>query len=628
MNDTVQALAVSGSNLYAGGPFTLAGGLTVNHIAQWGGSDWSALGSGVNDTVQALAVSGGDLIVGGAFAQVCGNPACNSGNLTVNHITQWNGSDWSALGSGVNNNVSALAVSGSEVFVGGSFLQVCGNAVCNSGNLSVNKVAQWNGATWSALGSGVSGAVLSLAVSGSNLFVGGAFVQVCGNEACNSGSFTVNRIAQWNGAAWSALGGGLDNDVLVLAASGSSLYAGGFFTRACDDTVCNSGSLAADHFAQWNGTTWSTLGNGVNRFVNALAVSGTSLYVGGDFFSAGGLAVNHIAQWNGRTWSALGGGVNGTVQALVLIGGSLIVGGGFSQVCGNVACNSGNLTVNNIAQWNGATWSALGNGVDNPVNALAVSENNLFAGGAFFTVCGNNACNSGNLIVNNVAQWNGSTWSALDNGVKGSVLALAVSGSDLYVGGIFVQVCGNAACTSGNLTANHVALFSSGAWSTLGDGVNGFGVRALATSGGSLYVGGFFSEVCGNVACNSVNLTVNNIAEWNGTSWSTLGNGVDSFGVYTLSVSGGDLYVGGEFSQACGNASCNSGNVAVSRIAQWSGSAWSALGSGLNNVPFALAVSERDLYVAGNFDTAGGKPSYFIGRWSKMFAVYLPVLLR
>ena len=44
----VYALAVSGSTLYAGGGFTTAGGSAANYIAQWNGSSWSALGSGMN----------------------------------------------------------------------------------------------------------------------------------------------------------------------------------------------------------------------------------------------------------------------------------------------------------------------------------------------------------------------------------------------------------------------------------------------------------------------------------------------------------------------------------------------------------------------------------------------------
>ena len=54
-------------NLYAGGYFTTAGGSAANYVAKWNGSAWSALGSGMSSTVYALAVSGSDLYAGGNF---------------------------------------------------------------------------------------------------------------------------------------------------------------------------------------------------------------------------------------------------------------------------------------------------------------------------------------------------------------------------------------------------------------------------------------------------------------------------------------------------------------------------------------------------------------------------------
>ena len=67
MNDTVNALAASGSTLYAGGSFLRAGGLPAKYIAQWNGSSWSPLGSGMDARVNALAVSGNTLYAGGSF---------------------------------------------------------------------------------------------------------------------------------------------------------------------------------------------------------------------------------------------------------------------------------------------------------------------------------------------------------------------------------------------------------------------------------------------------------------------------------------------------------------------------------------------------------------------------------
>jgi hypothetical protein len=160
------------------------------------------------------------------------------------------------------------------LFAGGYFT--------TAGGVLANYIAQWNGNSWSALGSGmnggVNGAVFALAVSGNNLFAGGLFTTAGGVLATN--------IAQWNGSSWSALGSGMNEVVFALAVSGGTLYAGGAFTQAGSDTNAN-------YIAEWNGSSWSALGsgmgggNGAVPVVSALAVSGGTLYAGGGFTTAG-----------------------------------------------------------------------------------------------------------------------------------------------------------------------------------------------------------------------------------------------------------------------------------------------------------------------------------------------------
>jgi len=56
-DDAIGAVVVDGSgNLYIGGSFTVVGGAVANSIAKWDGNIWTALGSGMNDIVLALAV--------------------------------------------------------------------------------------------------------------------------------------------------------------------------------------------------------------------------------------------------------------------------------------------------------------------------------------------------------------------------------------------------------------------------------------------------------------------------------------------------------------------------------------------------------------------------------------------
>ncbi|MCI0540544.1 MAG: hypothetical protein L0Z50_35535 [Verrucomicrobiales bacterium] len=131
------ALAVSGGDLYAGGHFATAGGSPANFIAKWNGISWSALGSGSRGDgedgppyVYALAVSGSELYVGGYFTMT------NEAGIAATNIAKWDGSSWSPLGSGLgggspNTSVAALAVSGSDLYVGGSFATAGGIAATN-----------------------------------------------------------------------------------------------------------------------------------------------------------------------------------------------------------------------------------------------------------------------------------------------------------------------------------------------------------------------------------------------------------------------------------------------------------------------------------------------------------------
>jgi hypothetical protein len=216
--------------------------------------------------VTALAALGSNVYVTGYFTSAGGNPA--------NGIAKWNGSSWSALGSGPGG--ITLAASGSNVYVGGGFVSYDGIAAAH--------IAKWDGASWSALGPSVQGFsfasyVEALAVSHRNVYASGLIVGMDGRWS--------REVARWNGGNWLLLETRMTGPpgyfvgVTELAISGDDLYAGGSFT--------NAGDVAANNIAKWNGTNWSALGSGVAgtssvpAYVSALAVAGNDLYVRGKF---------------------------------------------------------------------------------------------------------------------------------------------------------------------------------------------------------------------------------------------------------------------------------------------------------------------------------------------------------
>lgn len=385
---------------------------------------WTALGYGVNGTVYALVQNGNDLYVGGNFTQVCGNAACDSGNLTVNHIAKWDGTQWSALGYGVgpgvygdlNNHgpVYALAVDGNTVYAGGYFGLICGNDACDTDNTRVNNIVKWDGSHWSSVANGMTSSVSALIMQGGDLYAGGIFDKLCGNSTCDSGNTTVNSVAKWDGSHWSALGYGLTVGVNTFTVNGSDLYVGGWFARICSTIACDSNNIPANGIAKWDGSSWSAFGNGVSNAVNAILLNGSDLYAGGTL----------------------------------------------GEFCGEQFCLYGNTPANRIAKWDGSSWSPLANGFDWGVNALVRNGSDLYAMGNLTWACGTSLCSSydtNNIPINHIARWDGSRWFPFGSGVNDNIFAFSINGSDMYVGGDFTQVCGNAACKKGNLTVNHIA---------------------------------------------------------------------------------------------------------------------------------------------------------------------------
>ena len=241
MNQAVHSLVLApDGTLYAGGQFTTAGGVTVNYMAKWNGSAWSALGAsvGLNGNVLDLAVGrDGKVYIGGNFTDVNGG-----GGGTYNRIISYDPATngWSALSTGMSATVNALTIGPIGIlYAGGNFV--------TAGGVTVNYVAEWDGTSWSVLSTGMSSFVYGLAWSTEGiLYAAGNFI--------TAGGATVNYVAQWNGTAWTAMGSGVSGGIgwsLCVGPDGI-VYVGGTFTAA-------GGISRAGRAARWNGSTWAHL---------------------------------------------------------------------------------------------------------------------------------------------------------------------------------------------------------------------------------------------------------------------------------------------------------------------------------------------------------------------------------
>ncbi len=448
MNDAVWAVTFYDDELIAGGEFTRIGNAIVKRIARWDGTQWRELGRGQDHDVLALTNYDGKLIAAGRF-----------GSTNASHVESWNGMGWGTLARADHNGSKArlesLVVFDGELIVGGFFNRLSGviatgiarwsagigwqplgslthgapastvedftvydgNLVAaghfvGAGNVSVNRVASWNGEHWEGFGPELNKVVHAVTVFDGGLIAGGEFLQFVNQP--------VERVARFDGTAWRTMGDGFDNTVFDLTTYNGELIAGGVFGRSGHINVLNIG--------RWDGVGWQGLGGGTNGVVYSVITYEDKLIAGGAFSSAGGVGGrNKIAQWNGEEWGRLGSGMNRTVRALTVYNDDLIAGGEFTS--------AGGRPVNHIARWDGTEWHALGGGTDNDVWALTVYNGELIVAGHFaFT---------GETPPPKLARWNGTNWLPFGHYPDSSVRALTVYNNEMIIGGSFRLVGDN-----------------------------------------------------------------------------------------------------------------------------------------------------------------------------------------
>jgi len=602
INGLIQSLDNDGSHIFAGGSGISIPGLNIpTNVAMWDGDKWNMLGTSVgnaSDPVLTINKLSSGLYAGnttgiykwsgttwtnlGTIAGTIGNSLYVTdidedinGNLyvigsfisingvTVNGIARWDGTTWHALGTGVDITSVAihpecLATIGSSVYIAGSFTSVSG--------VAANMVAKWNGLSWSAVGSGLSGTGLPqcMIAKGNDIYVGGYF--------SSAGSTVVNNIAKWNGTTWSALGSGFDGTVNDIKFNGNDLYACGGFL--------NSGSTPMKNVARWNGTSWISVGDALNISTSAMTFSPAMSMVGGASNVLAHLDFNNVALFKNNSWEVTSNGVDSTIECLFNDNGVIYAGGIFSR--------AGGLAASRIAKWNGSQWDSLNNDIEfGTIRAIEKIGNTLYVGGS-------NLVLKDSVVGHNLLQWDGTNWAMVGDDVDDDVYTLASYGNNLYIGGVFAL--------AGNTTVNNITYWDGTSFHAMGLGTNNIVRTIKIDAAGTVYAGGNFT-VCGGT-------TVNRIAKWNGTTWSPMASGVNAF-VTSIGVSpSNDVYIGGQFDVGV------NGNL-INHVAKWNGTAWVAMGQGLNTsaTAYSFAFDCSNVYIGGAFSKAGTDSIFNIAKW-------------
>lgn len=543
----IDAMVRLGDRIYLGGSFDRVGGTQTPFGAGFStGSGKAKTGFATpNGDVRAAVSDGvGGFYIAGDFTAVGGVP-----RTRIAHITAAGAVD-AFFNPDVNGRVNALAVSsnGHTVYAGGDFTRV-------NGDTTRNHLAQFdrNGKV-TAFDPDVNGTVRALAVrtlSGNRdaLFAGGDFSRVNATKAVRHDlagfypAMATNNVLRFDP--------NVDGSVKALALSGATLYAGGTFATVNGDTH-------RDNLAGFDTSKDSTKDvtpfdvGGAHLTVLSLAASGTTLYVarhddGSPYLLGGELAAFDTTK---STKDKRLGAYHGHINALTLSGSTLYAGGSFFLSPDSAARPI--VVRDNLAVFDTATGKATDfvSYIGGPVYALARSGDTLYTGGTFNFVGGEERSNLAAVDAKTGAV---TPFNSRHTTFRGYVRALVASEHTVYAGGVFDDVGAGLVAldaTTGARTAFRPNV--RGCYRGDVQGVCGAGspVGALALSGNTLYVGGLFGGKLNGQEYSNTLATID-VTTGNGTAFNPVPGEHESDvpSALVLSDDRKTLYVGGDFHQ-------------------------------------------------------------------------------
>ena len=280
-NGAVNALAqMPDGSTIIGGAFTAVGGTLTNApaISTANAQSFTSVVLNTGGTISAIAPDAAGYYIGGVFTSVNGQSRFNLAQVDASgNVTSFN--------PGANSNVSALVLSGSTLYAGGSFNTLGGGGSGVTSRSRIGAVDTSSGAATS-FNPGANITVNALVLSGSTLYAGGSFNTLGGGGTGVTSRSLIGAVDISTGAATS-FNPGANAAVNELVLSGSTLYAGGAFTTlgGGGTGVTSRSRIGAVNTSSGAATSFNP---GASATVSALVLSGSTLYAGGGFMTLGG----------------------------------------------------------------------------------------------------------------------------------------------------------------------------------------------------------------------------------------------------------------------------------------------------------------------------------------------------
>lgn len=656
-NARIFAFAVdSTGNFYIGGNFKYVDGKTVNGIAMWNGNEWIALNGGCSGEVRCITAYPDGVYVGGTFDSI--------GGKKVNSIAKWDGSTWHSLDTGIGYNANGIPTTIKSIAKLDTELYVVANWSLYVWDQHLWKKQNVRHTTEDNQAGSYINAVTS---DGKDVYICGSFDSIDGLYA--------KHVAKRENDSWVGIGnytGKKSREVYYIGFVNNKLFVRGYFSfYQGNDTLGgmllfdnNSWKPFAKHpFGPYGHVTSSKdeilvsqpngygfIGSNTNlipagllvikndtitkylsapdqsgvRFgpISKIAFGNNQLYALGDMYMAGLQNADSLMSWDGAKWTVvnglnefLGSKRQNELKSITTAGDKLYVQGDFDVLESDTTFgfvmhdNLGwhsmyesdfkiydhpimyDYSVNQdgdiaaysnygITLWKNNKWTMLPLPYelnDTVQISVVVLDNGTLYVNYYF-----NSKNDGisTFRSNEILKWDGLSWQVVKR----------------YVPYIYEDIFNN---------------ITPGGW-----------VSKMSIHNGTIYISGFFTHI------DSIRSGC--IAGFKDNDLITFGKGVEKTKPYNsyagheqifdIAFHNNEIYVGGVFDHA--------GDSTAFSVAKWDGNNWHSFGSGIKNTQTtsdgiqlngfvnSMCIFDNKLYIAGDFERAGGKNAHNISYYN------------